>query len=153
MEPTTSTRQRDMIHVVVGLLVICLATYAFTHLSLDNVPGPTKRPNGDCCDTQFVNDRWWMAMVVIAIPIWWVTRSSLWAALPALAIPVYATFHIASTTVQRYHDTGWGDGLEVFSYVGSFFHLAIFLTAAAVGVYSWRRRHRQPRDGTEPSEG
>ncbi len=135
-------QQRDWVQVGVALLIICLATYAFTRLSLDNVPGATKRPNGTCCDTEFVNGRWWLGMAVLAIPIWWVTRLSLWAALPALALPTYATFHIASTTIQRYHDTGWDDGLEIFSYVGSILHLAVFLIAAGVGAYSWRRRHR-----------
>jgi hypothetical protein len=140
---TTATSRRDWISIGVGLLVVCLVTYALTRLSLDNVAGATRRRNGDCCNTSFVNDGWWLMLTVVAIPIAWVTRLSLWAALIALAIPTYATFYIATTTIHRYESSGWGDGLEVFSYIGSLLHLVIFLVAAAVGLFLWRSRRRR----------
>jgi hypothetical protein len=126
------------------LVVVCVVTFALTRLSLDNVPGATRRPNGSCCDTNFVNTGWWLMLAVVAIPIAWVTRLSLWGALIAVAIPTYATFYIATTTIQRYEDSGWGDGLEIFSYLGSLMHVAIYLIAAAAGLFLWRRRRRRP---------
>jgi hypothetical protein len=139
----TALAKRDWIAVGVGLLVIAVVTYALTRLSLDNVPGATRRPNGSCCDTNFVNTGWWLTLGVLAIPIGWTGRYSLWAALAALAIPTYATFYIATTTIHRYQDSGWGDGLEVLSYIGSSLHLLLYLLAAAVGAVLWRRRRRQ----------
>ena len=35
-----------------------------------------------------------------------------WLAVPAVVIPTYATFHIANTVIDRYQESGWGDGLE-----------------------------------------
>jgi nicotinamide riboside transporter PnuC len=84
-------------------------------------------------------------LAVVAIPIAWVTRLSLWAALIALAVPTYATFYIAATTIHRYQNSQWADGLEVLSYIGSLLHLVIFLVAAAVGVFLWRRRRRRQK--------
>jgi hypothetical protein len=127
---------------VVGLLVICVVTFVLTWLSLDNVTGATRRPNGGCCDTSFVNSGWWLALAVAAVPIAWVWMHSRLAGLLAVVIPTYATFYIASTTIQRYQDSGWGDGLEVLSYVGSIMHLMLFLVAATVGYFVWRRRRR-----------
>jgi hypothetical protein len=135
--------RRNWISVGVGLLVICIVTYALTRLSLDNVAGATRRPNGSCCDTNFVNSGWWLMLAVVALPIAWVTRLSLPAALIALAIPTYATFYIAATTIHRYQQSGWADGLEVLSYIGSLLHLVVYLVAAAVGLFLWRRRRRR----------
>lgn len=141
--------KRDWIEVGVGLLVICVVTYVFTRLSLDNVPGATRRRNGSCCNTHFVNGGWWLMLGVLAIPICWVSRLSRWAGLVALAVPTYATFHIAGVTVHRYQVTGWGDGLEGLSYIGSTMQLLLFLVADVIGLFLWRRRTgrgvRRPR--------
>lgn len=150
-QPATAPLQRRWIEAGIGLLVICVVTYVMTGLSLDNVPGVTKRRNGTCCHTEFVNDTWWLALAVVAVPIWWVTRSALWAGFVAVAVPTYATFYIASTTIDRYLDSGWGDGLEVLAYVGSVMHLCLFLVAATIGVWSWRRRRRQRRERWQTS--
>lgn len=83
-------------------------------------------------------------MVGLGVPIWWVTRAQVWAALPAVVIPTYASFHIASTVVDRYLDSGWGDGLESLSYVINIGHAFVFAVAAAVGAFSWRSRRRAP---------
>lgn len=138
------TNQRDWLWAAIGFVVICGFTYLFTRLSLDNVPGITRRRNGDCCNTEFVNNGWWMAMGGLIVPIWWVTRCQVWAAIPAVAVPTYASFYIASTTIDRYVESGWGDGLESLAYVGSIGHGLLFSIAAAIGFFSWRRRH--PRE-------
>lgn len=126
----------------IGLVVICVVTYACTRLSLDHVPGATKRANGSCCNTNFVNGGWWLTLAVVVIPIVWVAMFSRLAALVAVAVPTYATFHIASTTIHRYQVTGWGDGLEGLSYIASLIHLLMFMFAAAIGYFFWRRRRR-----------
>lgn len=134
----------DWVKVGVGLLVICVGSYVLTRLSLDAVPGVI-RHGRRCCSTDFVNEGPWLWLGVMVVAIWWVTRYSLPAALLAVAVPTYATFHIATTIVQRYDDTGSGDGLEVLSYVVSIVHLLLFAAAAGVGVLAWRRRQRAAR--------
>lgn len=127
-----------------GLIVLCVLTYVLTRLSLDNVPGVTERTTGPlrdrCCDTTFVNNGWWYAMVALCAPIWWLTRTVAWVAALAVVVPTYATFHVANTVVDRYAQSGWGDGLEALSYVISLVHAAVFLSVAASGILWWRHR-------------
>ncbi len=137
-----SAERQSWLRAGIGLAVICVLSYLLTRLSLDSVPGVTRRANGDCCNTEFVNNGWWLAMVGLGVPVWWVTRTLPWLAIPAVVIPTYATFHVASTVIDRYLDSGWGDGLEVLSYVVSLGHALVFLVAAAIGIFSWRRRRR-----------
>ncbi len=148
---TTSADPAPWVRASLGLVVVCVLTYALTRLSLDHPPGVTRRPNGGCCDTEFVNNDWWTSLAVLAVPIWWVARCLPWAAIPAFVVPTYASFHIASTVVHRYQVSGWGDGLEVFAYVGGIAHGIVFACAAAIGIFSWRRRRRRrPRDASAP---
>jgi hypothetical protein len=128
---------------VLTLVVVCVAAFLLTRLSLDNVPGVTRRPNGSCCNTDFVNGNWWRAFLVLAIPIWVAARTYWWAGLLTLAVPTYATFYIANTTTNRYTDSGWGDGLEIFTYVGSVVHLIAFLVAYGYGSLAYRRRRQR----------
>lgn len=144
-ESASRARQRDWLYAGIGLVVICVAAYAFTRLSLDNVNGVTRRRNGDCCNTEFVNNQWWLPMFALALPIWWVTRSVVWAAIPAIAVPTFASFHVADTTVNRYVQSGWGDGLESLAYVGTIVHGFLFVLAAVIGIFSWRRRQRRAK--------
>jgi hypothetical protein len=127
----------------VTLVVVCVVTFQLTRLSLDNVPGVTRRPNGSCCETTFVNGNWWQALLVLAIPIWAAARIYWLAGLLALAVPTYATFYIANTTTNRYTNSGWGDGLEIFTYVGSAVHLIAFLVAYGYGLLAYRRRRQR----------
>ena len=139
--------RQDWLSAAAGLVGVCVLTYVLTRLSLDNVAGVIERttgPVGDrCCDTSFVNSGWWYAMVVLCAPIWWLSRARWWMALLAAVVPTYATFHVAHTVVDRYARTGWGDGLEVFSYVISAVHAACFVAAAAIGILWYRMQRRR----------
>lgn len=137
--------RRSLVVIGVGLLLVLAVTYLLTRLSLDNVAGATRRRNGSCCNTSFVNDNWWAALAVLAVPICWLAWKSWWAGLVALAIPTYASFHIATVTIHRYLVTGWGDGLEVLSYIGTGMHLVIFSVAEGLGVLVAARRRRRRR--------
>ena len=139
--PTRSGRN-DLI-AAVTLVVVCVVTFQLTRLSLDDVPGVTRRPNGSCCETAFVNGNWWQALLVLAIPIWVAARIYWVAGLLALAVPTYATFYIANTTTNRYTNSGWGDGLEIFTYVGSAVQLIAFLVAYGYGLLAYRRRRQR----------
>jgi hypothetical protein len=125
------------------LVFVCVVTFLLTRLSLDNVPGVTRRPNGSCCSTTFVNGGWWQAFIVLVIPIWVAARPYSWAGLLALAVPTCATFYIANETTNRYINSGWGDGLRIFNYVGSTVHLVAFLAACGYGSLAYRRRRRR----------
>ena len=149
-----STARQRWWQAGVGLVVVCVLTYALTRLSLDNVPGVTERTTGPvgerCCDTTFVNDGWWYAMLMLCVPIWWLTRTVEWVAALAAVVPTYATFHVANTVVDRYARSGSSDGLEVFSYAISFGHAVFFVSVAASGIL--RRRHpRNPGGPQAPS--
>lgn len=79
-------------------------------------------------------------MVGLSIPIWWLTRTTgTWVGVLAVLVPTYATFHIASTVVDRYAQLGWSDGLEYFAYVISVGHTLVYAVAAAIGTLHWRR--------------
>jgi hypothetical protein len=60
------------------------------------------------------------------------------AGLLALAVPTCATFYIANETTNRYTNSGWGDGLEIFNYVGSTWE------ALCTSLPSWRRAVTAP---------
>lgn len=133
----------SLVVIGVGLLLVCAVTYVLTRLSLDNVAGVTRRRDGSCCNTSFVNSNWWAALAVLAVPIGWLAWKSWWVGLVALAIPTYASFHIAAVTIHRYQVTGWGDGLEVLSYIGTGMHLIIFAVAEGLGIYVAARGRRR----------
>jgi cobalamin synthase len=137
---STSNDRQNWLYAGLALLVICAVSYVFTWLSLDSVSGVTRRRDGSCCKTEFVNGDWWMWLFALALPVGAVARWVPWAGIVAVAVPTYASFYIANTTANRYVESAWGDGLESLGYVGSFVHGLIFAYAAVIGTRLWRRR-------------
>lgn len=144
MQPPDSTVKRSRTEACLGLVVVSVLSYVAVRLSLDDVAGATRRPNGSCCDTEFVNGWVWPWVLVIALPILWVAGRQPVLGLLAAAIASYASFHIVSVGIDRYLESGWGDGLESLGYIGSAAHAIVFALAAGLGYVWWRHRRSKP---------
>ncbi len=152
MQPSESMVKRDWTMAGVGLVVVSVVSYAAVRLSLDDVAGATRRPNGSCCDTEFVHGWVWPWMLAIALPIFVIARWQPVLGLLAAAIASYASFHIVSVGIDRYLDSGWGDGLEILGYIGSAVHAFAFALAAGLGYVWWRRRRSKHAQLLRPEQ-
>jgi hypothetical protein len=88
--------------------------------------------------TEFADPTWLTVAWLLVIPVWVAGRAvpahwRLWAALAALP-----QWLLALRVVQRYHETGWSDGLETFAFVGAFALTVAFVAAARAGARSQR---------------
>jgi hypothetical protein len=136
---TPPTAPRSWKRPALGALLTSATAAGLTFLALRNPPGAIPLGN-DNYDTQFVNDAWVTASLLLAVPIFlisWVSgRLGVLAALTA----GFCQFVIAEVTVQRYVDSGWSDGLEGLAYLYAFFVAAGFLVVALVAWFFGRRR-------------
>lgn len=115
-----------------AVAAVCLAALLVV-LSLADVPGATRRANGSCCRTEFVNGPWWTACFALVVPIVLAARGSKLAGLAAALAGAAAVFFIADTVVNRYVESGWGDGLESLGYVYAMVQSVVFFLAVPLG--------------------
>ena len=101
------------------LLLVLLATaasVAVAVVALDLASGVT-RPRGRCCRTEFIDTRTlgrlWLLYPLLALAAAWSWRLAL-LGVPALALPQWLAMN---EVMDRYTDSGWGDGLEVLGYL------------------------------------
>lgn len=114
----------------------------FASLSLADVSGATRRADGTCCDTEYEHGWWSLAPTLLVIPIYLVARSSWRLTLLAVVISATSVSYIAYTGVTRIEDAGWGDGLEVLSYVEAALQTVLFVVAGLAGYAASRARRR-----------
>jgi hypothetical protein len=112
-----------------------------TYLALHNPPGVVPA-GGSNVDTDFTNDQWVTAGLLLAIPIFVIGFRSVWFGLAAALACGVTQLVIAEVTVERYVDSGWSDGLEGLAYIYALFVAGLFVGAALIGwgVGHWRRR-------------
>ncbi|MFI5960176.1 hypothetical protein [Cryptosporangium sp. NPDC051539] len=126
----------------------------FTYLALHDPPGVVSAGGNDV-DTDFANDQWVTAGLLLAVPIVLIGFRSVWLGLASALACGVTQFVIAEVVVERYATSDWSDGLEGLAYVYALLVTGSFLTVALVGagVGRWRRRAASRRAGTTATEG
>ena len=128
-------------HGALGLLLTAVAGGAMTYLALHNAPGVISHSDINV-DTDFTNDNWVTASLLLVVPIFLTARVSGWFGSAAALVAGFLQFVIADVTVERFVDSGWSDGLEGLAYVYALFVAMIFAAAALVGWFTTRRKRR-----------
>jgi hypothetical protein len=98
-----------------GVLGVLVLSAAVAVLALTTARGVT--PLGDDrYATEFVSNWWWLAFLLAPLPAVCARRrpSTAAAAASALVVPQVVA---AAVCVARYRASGWGDGLEVLSFL------------------------------------
>jgi hypothetical protein len=138
---------RGDIAAVLGVLALSVAV-AFLALATARGVVPL---GDDLYGTEFVSGWWWLAFLLAPLPAVMARRRSATAvvAAAALVVPHYIA---AAVCVARYRDSGWGDGLEVLSFLHP-----VLLTVVAFGLVaalnrrarsrSWSAGERSPESG------
>lgn len=132
---TTPVRSRALPLAIAAAAV----AWAGTALALAVASGVTHR-GGDSYDTEFISSPVYLlaaaASVVLAgAAAWWSWR---WA-VGGLVLAVAGLVWGGTVTVDRYADSGWGDGLEVLVYVVPFGAAVVGLVAIALTALLGRR--------------
>jgi hypothetical protein len=74
-------------------------------------------PLGDATfATEFISGWWWLAFPLVPLPVACARRRTATAAAAVVAL-VLPQFIAAAICVERYRASGWGDGLEVLSFL------------------------------------
>lgn len=137
--PMTSRRH----FIASGLaLLVTLASVAIVLLALDQAFGERVRPDGSCCDVEFINSTvlklTWLLFPVLGVAAWLSIRVALVGIL-GMAVPQWLAMN---ETIDRYHRSGWADGLEVLGYALPLGVLVLAgLSVLVGGLLGRRRRH------------
>lgn len=130
--------------VAISFAVSSLATVASTflaRLALDRASGVT-RPRGRCCETEFIDaavvNMSWLLVPALAVAAAFSARVAI-IGLVGVAVP---QFWAMSVTVERYKDSGWGQGLEVLGYLSPLALTAVAALCMSVGWHIGRPRRQ-----------
>lgn len=109
------TSRRHLLAAALVLLVT-LASVAVVLLALDQAPGERVQADGSCCDVQFIHTGMlqltWLLFPVLGIAAWFSARVAI-AGILAMTVPQWLAMN---RVIDRYHRSGWADGLEVLGY-------------------------------------
>jgi len=147
---TVASSPHDIKRALVWTLVTVAGACAVAYLALADVAGVT-RVAGSTYETEFVNGGWWNLGFALAVPVYLATRASYWFAPAAVLIATVAQLYIADTVVERYLESGWGDGLESLSYAWAIAMGVFFALAAVGGVVVTHVRRRRETQHNHPS--
>lgn len=105
------------------------------------------RPQGRCCQTEFIDEKTlgflWLLFPVLALAAVWSLRLGLLGVL-GIAVPQWLAM---GEVMDRYAESGWGSGLEVFGYLLPILTALIGAVAVLVGaLVGGALRRRQNRD-------
>ncbi len=131
--------------VAVGLCALC------GWLALHGVDG-AQRVAGSTYSTEFVNGEWvlasWLLVVPICVVAWLHPLIGVATALLCSGIGI----HVSLVTIDRYQESGWGDGLESLGFVFALLAGAVAVTCAAVsGLLGRRSRAREASTAAQRS--
>jgi glucose-6-phosphate-specific signal transduction histidine kinase len=99
------------------------------------------RISGDDYSTEFVDDPWWVASLLLVIPVFFIARAKGWLGAAVAVLVGAVQVVVAAITVHRYQVSGWSDGLESFAYLEAFAFAFVFAIAAFAGWRVGRRHH------------
>jgi hypothetical protein len=125
------------------LIALGLTAFLINRMALDAASGVVRIGPGPTFDTEFVDGAWWLANLVLCVPLWAFGRQW-WRPVPcllaavAVAAPSYWAFDVM---LARYAASGWSQGLEYLGIIFPVgFSLCFILTLAMASASSPRRR-------------
>jgi len=127
------------------VLLVTLSSVALVLVALDQALGERVRPDGSCCDVEFIDygllQLAWLLFPVLGVAAWFSARVALVGIL-GMVVPQWLA---QNEVVERYDQSGWGDGLEVLGYV---IPIGVLVLGAVTVLVGWlvgrsRRRHDQ----------
>ena len=127
------------------LLLVLLASAASVTIALvalELAAGVTE-PRGRCCEVEFIDPgalRFvWLLYPVLALAAAWSWRVAL-VGVVGVAVPQWLAM---AEVMDRYADSGWSDGLEVFGYLVPIQTTLVGAVAVLVGALVARARRRR----------
>lgn len=130
---------------LVAVLGVLLLSAAVAVLALSTARGVVPLGDGDV-STEFVSGWWWLAFLLAPLPAARVRRRITTAA--ALVLPQFVA---AAVCVARYRASGWGDGLELLSFLHPV--LLTVVTGGLVAAVSRRPLRAFPASHDRESHG
>jgi hypothetical protein len=115
------------------------ATVLLAWLSLHDVPGRTRGG-----ERVYVHGRWFLAMLLLAVPVGVVARQSRRLAMRAAGGCSCAAIVVGAVVVDRYRSSGNGDGLEVLIFVPAVVMIVLWFAVADLGS--------RPRERSQSSD-
>lgn len=152
MDTPASPRTRAITVVTVTLL----AHLVLVGLALERAAGAVLvDPATSSYETEFIHAGFWstafllVPLLGVAAVLWWPV------AVLGAALTVGIHTVAAAVTVHRYQESGWSDGLEVFSYAWPLGHAAFGGAAVLIGaaITAGRRRARDRGQGRRRGRG
>lgn len=135
-------------HLVAAALVlfVTLASIAVVQVALDRALGEWVRADGSCCTVDFIDygvlKLTWLLFPVLGAAAWFSARVSI-AGIIGMSVPQWLAMN---EVIDRYHRTGWGDGLEVLGYAVPLGVLILSGVTVLVGGLLGRARRSRSQD-------
>lgn len=123
--------------ILVELLALGAASTGFAYLALASAPGVTYPPGSapGAQEISFIHGWWWMASLLLCVPLFFLTRRwrSIWLGSVAAVVLTGPQFWATEVNLDRWAQSGLGDGLEGFAVFVPWFMLFVFFGAAVCG--------------------
>jgi len=123
--------------ILVELLALGAASTGFAYVALSAAPGVTYPPDSPpgTQEISFIHQGWWMACLLLCVPLFLFTRRwrSIWLGSLAAVVLTVPQFWATDVNLGRWAESGLGDGLESLAMFVPWFVLFVFLVAAAFG--------------------
>ncbi len=119
------------------LLAFGAASTGFAHVALSLAPGVTYPPDSipGTQEISFIHEGWWMASLLLSVPLFFFARRwrSIWLGDLAAVVLAAPQFWATEVNLNRWSRSGLGDGLESLAILVPWFMLLVFFVAAALG--------------------
>ncbi|MCF0096648.1 hypothetical protein B0E54_05515 [Micromonospora sp. MH99] len=123
------------------MLGVFLISTVLVVLALLTATGVT-HVSGSSYKTEFAHPLWWQAGFFLFVPVFLSSYLYPKRAAASVVAALVPQFVLPTVVVYRYVHGGWGDGLEIFSYVPPILMTPQFAAMAAFGAWLGRRRLR-----------
>ena len=124
-------------------VLLCTAASVGTAIAALDLASGVTRTRGGCCETEFIDGTTlhllWLLYPVIAAAGYWSWRTAL-LGVAGVALPQWLAMN---EVMDRYAESGWGDGLEVLGYLLPIQVAVLASGAVLVGALVGRRRRAQ----------
>lgn len=123
--------------ILVELLALGATSTGFAYVALSRAPGVSYPPDAipGTQEISFIHGWWWLASLLLCVPLFLFTRRwrSIWLGALAAVVLTVPQFWAAEVNLDRWAQSGLGDGLEGLAFFVPWFMLFVFFVAAAWG--------------------
>jgi hypothetical protein len=119
------------------LIAFGAASTGFAHVALATAPGIVHAAGSipGTLKVSFIHEGWWLACLLLCVPLFFFTRRwrSIWLGALGAAVLAAPQFWATEVNLDRWSRSGQGDGLEQLATFIPWFMFVVFLVAAVVG--------------------